>query len=188
MGQRLTVRHEAFVRLYLANGGNGAAAYRETARLFPKKPLVNMKGAPVIAYRILRLPQVQQRVKELQHIMATKADITVDKILTDYQQALELAKSQAKPADIVNAASAQAKLVGLLRERTEVGTPGSFDGAQSLEEVIAMAAEQGGPEVEDALRKAFGLPGSTKAPKTSPAASLSEMGFDDFDPDKSTLN
>lgn len=186
MGQRLTVRHEAFVRCYLANGGNGAAAYRETARLFPKKPLVNMKGAPVIAYRILRLPQVQQRVKELQHIMATKADITIDKILTDYQQALELAKAQAKPADIVNAASAQAKLVGLLRERTEVGAPGSFEGAQSLEEIVAMAEETGGPEVAEKLRKEFGMKGTAPIPKTAPAPSLPE--FDEYDPAKDSLN
>jgi hypothetical protein len=120
--------------------------------------------------------------------MAKKADITVDKILTDYQEALNLAKAQAKPADIVNAASAQAKLVGLLRDRQEVGAPGSFDQAQSLEDIVAAAEAEGGQEVGDALRKAFGLTGSLPPPKTDPEPSQGESGFADFPPGSDAIN
>ena len=40
--------------------------------------------------------------------MAKRADITEDKILADYQDALDLAKAQEKADSIVNAATAQA--------------------------------------------------------------------------------
>lgn len=78
--------------------------------------------------------------------MAKRADITEDKILSDYQEALNMAKKQEKPADIVNAATAQAKLVGLLRDRQEIGEPGDFDDMENISDVIATVEAEEGPE------------------------------------------
>ena len=89
--------------------------------------------------------------------MAKRADITEDKILTDYQVALELAKQQAKPDSIVNAATAQAKLVGLLRERVETGETGDFDKMDNVSDILEAVAKEAGPEVASALSKVFGI-------------------------------
>ena len=86
--------------------------------------------------------------------MAKRADITEDKILTDYQVALELAKQQAKPDSIVNAATAQAKLVGLLRERVETG---DFDKMDNVSDILEAVAKEAGPEVASPLSNAFGI-------------------------------
>lgn len=86
-----------------------------------------------------------------------KADITVEKVLNDYQEALDLAKVQNKAGDIVAAATAQAKLVGLLRERHEHGNVGEFDGVADVTQVLELVAQQAGPEAAMALAAAFGL-------------------------------
>lgn len=72
-----------------------------------------------------------------------RADITIDKILSDYQFALDMAKAQEKPDSVVKAADSQAKIVGLLRERLETGQVGDFSDAESENEIInALTPEQ----------------------------------------------
>ena len=91
--------------------------------------------------------------------MAKRSDITIEKILTDYQDALNIAKSQDKASDIVAAATAQAKLVGLLRDRVETGQPGEFDHLDSISDIIEKVAEEVGPEAAQALMKVLGYSG-----------------------------
>ena len=125
-------RHEKFAREYVKTGV-GAEAYR---RAYPRAHPIST--ARVCASQLLTKPNIASRTVELRHAMAKRADITEDKILTDYQVALDLAKIQEKPDSVVNAATAQAKLVGLLRDRTEVGKPGDFEQAESISEVLAL--------------------------------------------------
>jgi hypothetical protein len=150
------MRHEMFAREYLLNGENASAAYRLTARHFPNKPLVHPKSAAVVGYTILQRPEVKKRIYELRTIMAKKSDITLDKLLTDIQEAMFMAKTQAKPNDVVNAALAQAKLVGLLRDRVEAGAVGDFDGIDDISAVLEKVSQDISPEVALALSKAFG--------------------------------
>jgi hypothetical protein len=96
--------------------------------------------------------------------MAKRADITEDKILTDYEEALKLAKAQAKPDSIVNAATAQAKLVGLLKDRIETKNADDFENMDSISDILQAVADQAGPEAAAALSKAFGL---DKLPKNN---------------------
>lgn len=153
------IRHEFFVREYLKTGNNGAEAYRRVSAKFPnpRRPLLNMEGARVIAHGIRRRPEVRRREQELRRIMAKRSDITIEKILTDYQDALVMAKNNAKPAEMISAASAQAKLVGLLRERTEVGQPGDFDGLENVSDILEKLSADVGPEKALALAKAYGI-------------------------------
>lgn len=88
--------------------------------------------------------------------MAKRSDITIEKILTDYQDALTIAKTQERAADIVTAATAQAKLVGLLRDRVETGQPGEFDHLDNISDIIEKVAEEVGPEAAQALMKVLG--------------------------------
>lgn len=144
-------RHEKFAREYVRTG-IGAEAYR---RAYPRAHPTST--ARVCASQLLTKPNVVRRTVELRQAMARRADITEDKILTDYQIALEIAKEQARPDSIVNAATAQARLTGLLRDRTEVGKPGDFEQLESISEVLEKVAQESGPEGALALSKAMGL-------------------------------
>ncbi len=58
---------------------------------------------------------------------------------------------------IISAASAQAKICGLLRDRQEIGKPGDFEQAESVREVLEILTQEAGPEAALALSKALGL-------------------------------
>ena len=144
-------RHEQFAREYVKIG-IGAEAYR---RVYPHiHPLETAKRN---SYRLRTYAHVDQRISELRQAMAKRADITEEKILTDYQEALQLAKAQQKPDAIVNAATAQAKLVGLLKDRIETKNVDDFDSMESISEILQAVEKQAGPEAALALSKAFGL-------------------------------
>ena len=164
----LRPRHELFVREVIRTGGNGAEAYRRAAKVYPVKPLTNPNCARVIACRILKYPEVQARYQELQAQMAKRADITEDKILSDYQWAIESAKQQDKPNEVTMAATAQAKLVGLLRDRVETGEVGDFNDMSTLEEVLEGVSDLVSPEAAAELARAFGITQAAKRTETAP--------------------
>jgi hypothetical protein len=78
-------------------------------------------------------------------------------VLTDYEEALRLAKAQAKPKAIINMATAQAKLVGLLRDRIETKNVNDFESMESIDEILQKVADEVGMEPAAALSKALGL-------------------------------
>lgn len=86
-----------------------------------------------------------------------KADITFEKILNDFQHALEMAAEERKPGDMISAAKEQARLVGLLVERKEVGGVGEFDKMDDISEVLEAVAKEAGDDAALALAKAFNL-------------------------------
>jgi hypothetical protein len=155
------------VREYIANGGNGAEAYRKVSRIYPRKMtgMNNPEGYAVVACIIRSRPDVRLREQELRDKMAKKGDITIEKILTDYQDALNRAKDRDQPNEIVNAATAQAKLVGLLRDRVETGNVGEFEEADNISDIIEKVRQEAGPEAAMALIKAFGLSAEADSPK-----------------------
>lgn len=140
----LKLRYDLFVREYIKTE-NGAEAY---ARVMPNNKREHVK---VSAHRILRYPYVQKKLEAVKMALIKKADITIEKILADYQRAMDMADQLEKPEAIVNAATAQAKLVGHLRDRVETGMVGDFDGMEEISDVIAAIAEQEGPEAAAAL-------------------------------------
>ena len=103
-----------------------------------------------------------------------KGDITFEKILNDYQTALDMAKTDRKPAEITAAATAQAKLVGLLIERREQGNAGDFDQMENVSEILEAVKEQAGPEIALALSKAFGIAESQEIKEVSAPAQEAE--------------
>ena len=144
-------RHEQFAREYVKIG-IGAEAYR---RVYPRiHPLETAKRN---AYRLRTYAHVDQPISELRQAIAKRADITEEKILTDYQEALQLAKAQQKPDAMVNAATAQAKLVGLLKDRIETKNVDDFDSMESISEILQAVEKQAGAEAALALSKAFGI-------------------------------
>ena len=143
------LRHEAFVREYLAGGvvtDAYAAVYKRASR---RTAAVN--GSALLK----RHAPVRARLAELQAEWLKKSDITIERILTDYQEALDLAKAQQRPNDIVNAATAQAKLVGLLKDRVENTV--NIDENMSPEDIIKAVAKEAGPEAAQAFANALGI-------------------------------
>lgn len=175
MGMLRNIRHEHFARELVRTGGNGSEAYRRVSARFPNKPLRNPRCAGVIATALRKRPEIRRRELELRDIMAKKSDITLDKLLTDCQEAIAMAKAQAKPNDLVNAAMAQAKLVGLLRDRVEAGAPGDFDGLENISDILEKVEADVGPEAALALAAAFGYSKAEEKDEKKEAAALLEQ-------------
>lgn len=144
----------------------------------------NRKCAQVLASRTLAKPHVKKRFNELLERQMKKSDITVDKVLSDYQHALELAKTQQKPSEIVAAAQAQAKLVGLLRDRVETGAVGDFNDSNSISDVLELVAKEAGPEAAMALAAMFGL----KVPESTTSKQMQEAVLFVADPASKAVN
>jgi hypothetical protein len=109
-------RHEKFAREYVKTG-IGAEAYR---RVYPR--IDPIETAKRNAYRLRTYAHIDKRIQELRQAMAKRADITEDNILTDYQEALVLAKKQEKPDSMVNAQIECARLGGRNKRRNYCGS------------------------------------------------------------------
>lgn len=170
MGRPLRIkRQELFVREYMKSG-TATEAYR---RVYPNAKGFNCVSAG--ACNLMRKPHVKSRIMEMRMDIKRKSEITFEKILSDYQFALDLAKSKDEPANIISAAREQAKLVGLLIDRKEVGAAGDFENMESIADILSAVANQAGPEAALALSQAFQLIGPTvviqqKAPEETPEA------------------
>lgn len=145
-----TIRQELFLR-ELMKTGIAAEAWR---RIYKPR---SKTAAQVSAYKALKKPHIRRRYNELLERQMKKADISIDKILTDYQYALDRAKVQDKPGEMVSAATAQAKLVGLLRDRVETGAVGDFGDVQSVADILEIVGKEAGPEAALALANMFGV-------------------------------
>jgi len=113
-----------------------------------------------------------------------RSDISMDKILTDYQLALDMAKQQGRADQIVGAATAQAKLVGLLRERVETGAVGDFPDTTSIEGILETVAKEAGPENAMILAAMFGL----KVPESQETDKMKEAALFIADPASEAVN
>ena len=173
-------RQELFVREYIKaslNGENASVAY---ARVYKPK---GFNCAAAGAWRILQKPHVKRRIREMRMDIKRKADISFEKILTDYQYALNLAKVKEEPASIIAAAREQAKLVGLLIDRKEIGAAGDFENMENISDILEAVAKQAGPEAALALSQAFGILGPAnivsvemkKAPEPENSEALLEV-------------
>ena len=143
------LRHESFVREYL-KCGVGADAYQ---RAYPRAAR-NTAGRNAW-YLLNRNTKVPARLAELHQEALKRSDITIDRILTDYQEALDLAKAQQRPGDIINAATAQAKLVGLFRDRGE-NTP-SINETDNIVQILQKVRDECGSEGMQRFASAVGL-------------------------------
>jgi len=125
--------------------------------------------------------------------MAKKADITVDKILTDFQEALAMAKERGQPNEIVTAAKAQAELVGLWKQRIETGSVADYESMESVDEILAKVESDMGLEAAQRLASALGVTWpkgeASQVQQTPPEASTeAEMPLADLKTPTDALN
>lgn len=110
---KLNIRQERFC-LGLAEGLSQSRSYVEagyTAR---------GNAAEVEASKMVRLPKVAARVAELQAKAARRSEITVDDLVADLNDMLELAIVTKNPAAGVSAIMGKAKLLGLIVDKAEI--------------------------------------------------------------------
>lgn len=159
-------RPDMFLREYIANGMDGAKAYR--------KVYGPIKTANTQAYKLLARPKVRARYQQMMKKILNRADITEERILGKYEEAFDLAQEQGKPSDMIAAATSQAKLVGMLRDRIEAGSPGDFDRMESISDVLAAIAERAGPDVALKISDALGIARQIEAQPVDDLTELAE--------------
>jgi hypothetical protein len=160
---RTTIRQELFLRETM-KVTNATEAWQ---RVY-KTP--SRASAKTLASRTLAKPHVKRRYNELLERQMKKSDITVDKVLSDLQWSIDRGKADGKPSDVIAGANAQAKLVGLLRDRVETGTVGEFGDSNSIADVLELVAKEAGPEAAMTLAAMFGL----EVPKTQATKAMEE--------------
>jgi hypothetical protein len=172
----MTFRQELFLREYMKTHV-GAESWQRVYK-------TNRQTARIMSCRTLHKPHVAKRLNELRAQVMQKKDITVEKVLDDYQLALNMAKAQGKASEIVAAATAQAKLVGLLRERVETGQVGDFGDMNSISDVLEMVGREAGPEAAMVLASMFGV----KLPESEVTKEAQEAALFISDPASDAVN
>ena len=157
MARLKRLSHELFAREYVSNGGNSKEAYVKVWAFYPKKAAILPESYKVIGHDIKKRPEVKRRIEELRDRMAKRADITEDKILSNYEEAITMARAQAKPNDLTNAATAQAKLVGLLRDRVEINDTTDVAQMEDASEILTAVEAKEGRAAALSLAKHFGI-------------------------------
>ena len=123
-------RHELFA-LEVTKGKSAARAY-EVAGFVPHRQN---------AARLMTNENIRRRVVELQAIAAKRAEVTVESLIDEAEEARLLAIANRNPNAMVSATTLKAKLTGKLVKRLEVGEPNEFKNMteQELRQFIARA-------------------------------------------------
>lgn len=101
-------RHEKFAQA-LAKGKNATEAYADAG----------YKGDRTAASRLSTNVNVAQRVAELQGRAARKAEVTMESLLSELEEARTLAIAEKQTSAAVSATMGKAKLTGLIVEKRE---------------------------------------------------------------------
>jgi hypothetical protein len=160
MAKELNPRQQRFVAAYLKTGiaslSYALAGYQPTTR----------ESQDNAASRLLGNVGIKAAIRQKRRAMLKRSDITIEKLLSDTEDARKLAMASAQPSAATGAVQLQAKLVGLLVDRRETGQPGDFAGLTTADEVIAaIRAEMG----EDAAKALASLVAKATPAQAAPA-------------------
>ncbi|MET4384358.1 hypothetical protein ABIB73_000093 [Bradyrhizobium sp. F1.4.3] len=155
MAQLRNQRHELFANLIVQapkSGMSNTACYLACG--------YNAEGnaAEVAASRLLSSDKIRQRIAELTAPIVKKTRTTVDTLAAQLDEVFAGAAVDKQWGAAGSAAALKAKLLGFMRDKLEVGAPGSFDDLHTVEEVAdRMIEDSSSPaavlEVLDAMRR-----------------------------------
>lgn len=139
----LTPRQQRFVQEYLQDHNGTQAAIRAG---------YSAKTAKQQGSRLLAEPHIQAAVRAGQQKVAKKAEISVDSLMAELEQARELALKEKQASAAVTATMGKGKLAGLLVEKHKhsgaIGTYNlkdlSDDDLDQLERILGPLADAGG--------------------------------------------
>ncbi|UXA66022.1 terminase small subunit [Xanthomonas prunicola] len=140
---KLTPRIQRFVAEYLKDQNAAQAAIRTG---------YSEKTAKQQGSRLLKLPAVAAAVRAGQKRVAAKAEVTVDTLMAELEQARRMALKEKQPSAAVTATMGKGKLAGLLVEkRHHTGAIGTYDLSKitddeldRLEQILGPLADAGG--------------------------------------------
>jgi len=143
------IRQERFAREYIKSGvasrAYKAAGYQVATRA----------ALDVNASRMLRHAKVKSRIAELRRQMTYKTKISLESLLHELDKDRELARRVDQPSAAIQATVMQAKLVGLMVDRKESGSPGDF-AALSAEQVLEQVRKDHGDDAANAFARLIG--------------------------------
>jgi hypothetical protein len=139
-------RHEIFAQ-EIAKGKTASESY----------VLAGFKPNRANASRLKANSNIVRRVLELSEAGATRAEITLEGILRELDEAISIAKQKGQPNALINAAQLRAKLGGLLIEKAEIAVTTEQTEPQSTAEVLASVLERVGEKAARALADAFNI-------------------------------
>jgi hypothetical protein len=91
----------------------------------------NGRSADACAARLLTEANVRNRISELIEPAVKKARVSIESLLDQLETTITDARATKQHSVVIQALTLSAKLVGLLRERVEIGGPGSFAACES---------------------------------------------------------
>ena len=145
MGKPLNPRQERFVSEYVKTGiasrSYRLAGYQNTTR----------ESLDNAASRLLGHVGIKAAIRQKRRAMLKRSDITLEKLLSDAEDARKLALAEKQASAATGATQLQAKLVGLLVDRRETGQPGDFQGMSSADDVVAAVRAEMGEDAANAL-------------------------------------
>lgn len=134
----LTPKQEKFCLVYMETG-NASEAYRQAYDVSNMKPeSVNRKAKDV-----LDNVKITARLSELRAPAIAKAQLTVEDLLRELEEARRLALDTEAPAPAVSATMGKAKLLGLDKQVIDhQSSDGSMSPAKSQDAVLAALARK----------------------------------------------
>lgn len=132
------------MREYHKNGGNGRKAYQAAG--YQASLENNGRSIDVAASRLLSNVKVQNAIASHVVRARTRHDYTVDTILGELDESRQAALADKQHGPAVQATTVKAKLLGMIVDRKEVGTPGDFAALDSIQAILALAAKELGQD------------------------------------------
>lgn len=142
-GTPLTPKQQRFVQEYLQDHNGTQAAIRAGY----SESTARQQGS-----RLLTEPRIQAAVRAGQKKVAKKAEVTVDTLMAELEQARKLALKEKQASAAVTATMGKGKLAGLLVEKHKhSGSIGTYDLSKvsdhdldRLEQILGPLADAGG--------------------------------------------
>jgi hypothetical protein len=94
-------------------------------------------SAEVNASRLLNYAEIKARIAELGAPAVRKTRVSIESLLNELETTINDARGDGQHSVVVNALTLSAKLVGLLRDRVEIGGVGEFAACETTEQVVA---------------------------------------------------
>jgi Terminase small subunit len=143
-------RHEKFARLWHRTG-NSSRSYRIAFGHSEPEGWHRRSG-----HKLLTKADVRIRIAELQRNTTRRGDITIERTLTEYEEARLLARAQEQPGAMLAATEKKARLCGLIVDKRQtVASCAGFEDAKSLPELFDQIANQFGHAAAVGLMEAI---------------------------------
>lgn len=143
---KLNPRQEKFVREYVKTG-NGHKSYKKA---YGVNPNASRNVVDASASQLLRNPKVENAIVAHQMRARTRHDYTIDTILDELDEARAAALPM-QPGAAVSASIGKARLLGMIVDRKEVGSPGEFAGLDTVQAILQVVRKELGDKAADMI-------------------------------------